>query len=171
MNQAQITQELLKSLFDYKDDGTFVRKVATSNRVKVGDAVGWPTVKNRYVGLCVNGTKQFMHRMVFLYHYGYLPKLIDHIDGDGTNNRIENLREASFQQNMLNSRGYANTRSNIKNVYWSKSSKKWMVRCRVNKKIKHLGVFADLDLAELVAVEARNKYHGEFANHQSKEKE
>lgn len=163
--ETKITQERLRELFEYKENGTFVRKISTSNRVKSGDLVGWKTVNGRYLGLSINGKKEFMHRMVFLYHYGYIPECIDHIDGDGTNNRIENLRAASRQQNMLNVKGFANTKSGIKNVHWSHSSQKWEVRCRVNKKIKHIGVFEDLELAELVAIEARNKYHGNFANH------
>ena len=42
--------------------------------------------------------------------------------------------------------------------------------CRVNKKPKYIGVYEDLELAELVAMEARNKYHGQFANHKMKER-
>lgn len=163
---TKISQQLLKDLFEYQQEGTFIRKVSTSNRVKVGDKVGWKTVNKKYVGVCVNGTKQLMHRMIFLYHHGYLPENIDHIDGNGTNNRIENLRPASFSENMLNRKGSKCSRSGIKGVYWSKSSNKWAVHCSVNKKIKYFGVYDDIELAELVAIEARNKFHGKFANHE-----
>jgi hypothetical protein len=163
--ETKITQERLKELFEYREDGTFVRKVSTSNRVKVGDVVGWPTKGNRYIGLSVNGMKQLMHRIVFLYHHGYLPDCIDHIDGNGTNNKIENLREATQSQNLCNIKRKSSNKSGVKNVVWCASSNKWGVFLKVNGKQKYFGVYPDIELAELVAVEARNKYQGQFANH------
>lgn len=165
----ELTQERLKELFEYRDDGTFVRKVATSNRVKVGDPVGWKTSGGKYVGLCVNGEKELMHRMVFLYHHGHLPKYIDHIDGDGTNNRIENLREATHSQNLMNVPGRNGTKSGKKNVYWHAKLKKWTVHVKVGDKVKYFGLYEDIELAELVATEVRNKYHKQFANHNVRE--
>jgi hypothetical protein len=53
----------------------------------------------------------------------------------------------------------------VKGVNWNKSNKQWRVRVQVNKKRIHIGDFKDLELAELVAIEARNKYHGNFAKH------
>jgi hypothetical protein len=161
----EITQECLKELFDYREDGVFVRKVATSNRVKVRDVVGWKTVKGRYVGVCVNGKDEYMHRMVFLYHHGYLPKYIDHIDGDGTNNRINNLRESTQSQNLMNVAGRSGTKSGVKNVYWHYKLHKWTVHVKIGGKVKYFGLYEDIELAELVATEVRNKYHKQFANH------
>lgn len=161
----KITQERLKELFEYKQDGTFVRKIATSNRVKVGEIVGWSSVGGKYVGLTVNGIKTLMHRMVFLYHHGYVPKYIDHIDGNGNNNRIENLREATHSQNISNGKCRTNNKSGVKNVVWCASSKKWGVFLRVKGKQTYFGVYSDLDAAERVAIQTRQKYHGQFANH------
>jgi hypothetical protein len=163
----RVTQEQVKDLFEYREDGNLIRKVKTSNRVKVGEVVGWITAK-RYKAVHVGSKPEYIHRLVFLYHHGYMPECIDHIDNDPLNNRIENLRAASFGENMLNIRGYAGSKSGVKGVSWSQSSKKWSVLCRVNKKYKYMGVYEDLELAELVAIEARNKYHGEFANHKLK---
>jgi len=165
----RITQEQVKALFDYQEDGNLVRKVKTSNRVKVGEVVGWMTAK-RYKAVHIDGKPEYIHRLIFLYHHGYIPECIDHIDNDPLNNRIENLRAASFGENMLNIRGFVGSKSGVKGVTWSESSKKWMVMCRVNKKPKYIGVYEDLELAELVAMEARNKYHGQFANHKMKER-
>jgi hypothetical protein len=157
--------EQLKKLFEYKDDGTFVRKIATSNRVKVGDSVGWKTSGGRYLGLCVNGKNELMHRMVFLYHHGYLPECIDHIDGNGINNRIENLRASTQSQNLMNASGKLNTKSGKKNVYWNSHVNKWCVHVKFNGRAKYFGAYEDIELADLVAIEVRNKYHKEFANH------
>ena len=53
--------------------------------------------------------------------------------------------------------------SNIKGLRLHKNNK-WEARIQVNNKSKYLGVFDDIELAELVVMEARNKYHKEFAN-------
>lgn len=163
--ETKITQERLKELFEYREDGTFMRKVSTSNRVKAGDTVGWKTCGGKYIGLTVNGKTTYMHRMVFLYHHGHLPQYIDHIDGDGTNNKIENLREATQSQNLCNIKRKSNNKSGVKNVIWCASNKKWGVFLKVNGKQTYFGVYPDLELAELVAIEAREKHQGQFANH------
>ena len=94
-----------------------------------------------------------------------MPKLIDHIDNDPSNNKIENLREATRHQNGTNAKTWSNNISGAKNVSWHKQCKKWRVRVSINKKMETIGLFDDFDLAELVAVEARNKFHGNFARH------
>ena len=103
------------------------------------------------------------HRVIFAMHHGYMPQTIDHIDGNKLNNRIENLRESTTQQNQFNVGLTGRNKSGSKNVIWNKC--KWKVYMRINKKMKHIGAFEDFELADLVATEARNKLHGEFVNH------
>ena len=76
---------------------------------------------------------------------------------------VENLREATNQQNQFNVGLLGRNKSGVKNVVWNRC--KWKVYMRINSKTKNLGAFEDLELAELVAIEARNKFHGEFVNH------
>ena len=93
-----ITQESLKQLFDYHPNGYFVRK-------KTGKAVVCSMNKGqRYLKICIAGKSTSLHRMIFLHQHGYLPKCLDHIDGNRENNKIENLREVTQQQNCLNSK-------------------------------------------------------------------
>jgi hypothetical protein len=91
-----------------------------------------------------------------------LPKEIDHINGDRQDNRLENLREVTRSQNQLNKSLAKNNTSGTKGVSWHKKSKSWTVRLSVDKQSKNIGYFKDLELAELVAIEARNKYHGNY---------
>ena len=100
-----------------------------------------------------------------MYHYGYLSKNVDHIDGDRTNNRIENLRSANDFENSRNSRISKRNKSGVKGVCWANHVNKWMVQVRRGNSNKYLGLYEDLELAELVAIEARNKFHKEYANH------
>ena len=158
-----ITQERLKELFDYQD-GTFIRR---STGVQIVANFG---VK-RYLRVFVDGKPRSLHRMIYLWHHGHLPKTLDHIDGDRANNKIENLREATQQQNCLNRKHHSNSKSPYKNVYLQSPTKNsewkrnWVVRITVNGKSKYIGSFKDLELADLVATEARDKFHGQFARH------
>jgi uncharacterized protein YigA (DUF484 family) len=98
-----------------------------------------------------------------LYHNGYLPDLIDHIDGNKLNNRIENLREASKQENCQNQKVRLTNSSGVKGVSWHKANKKWIVAVCKNYKSYYCGTFEDKELAELVAMEATNKLHKQFS--------
>ena len=95
--------------------------------------------------------------------HGYMPKEIDHIDNNPSNNRIENLREATRSEQLCNTKLRKDSTSGIKGVTWDKSRNKWIVSINKDKKTMFRGRFNDLELAQLVAVEARNKYHGDFA--------
>jgi hypothetical protein len=107
------------------------------------------------------------HRIIFFLHYNYLPKYIDHIDGNPLNNNIANLREASKQQNQWNRKKSSNNTSGTKNVYWHTQSQKWRVVLTKNKKDIYMGSFNELELAELVAIEADLSYHGEYSRYGS----
>jgi hypothetical protein len=115
--------------------------------------------------IMVDGKMYKTHRLVFLYHHGYLPEVIDHIDCNPLNNHIDNLREATVQLNNYNRSLDRNNTSGVKGVSWNTRSKKWVVQVGVNKTRVEVGRFVDLELAELVAREFRDKYHGDFARH------
>lgn len=152
-----ITQELLKELFDYREDGNFVRKKTGTVPSKENPTQGYKVVD-------VKRTNQRLHRMIFLYHHGYLPEIVDHIDGNTLNNKIENLRGADYQTNQFNRKKPKNKSNPCKNVNMNHIGK-WIVQLKVNKKNKYFGCFDDLELADLVAHEARNLYYGAFARH------
>ena len=158
-----ITQELVKELFDYRD-GNLYWKNTKSNRVVKGSVAGG-LCKKGYFRISINYKHYYNHRIIFLMFHGYLPKLIDHKDGNRLNNKIENLRQATFAENLRNSKLRKNNTSGVKGVSWSKLHKKWRVAVMLNGDTYRLGLFKDLELAQLVAEEARNKYHKEFANH------
>jgi hypothetical protein len=84
---------------------------------------------------------------------------------DNPYNKISNLREATYQENSENYKTPKTNKSGVKNVSWYKSLNKWVVSISIRKTKKTVGYYDDLELAELVAIEARNKYRGEFANH------
>jgi hypothetical protein len=149
-----ITQKECLELFEYKN-GNLYRK----NGKKVGNLNS-----NGYLRVGIKYKLYDVHRVIFMLHYGFLPKNVDHIDGNPLNNKMENLRPANYQTNAQNRKCRKDNKIAIKGV--SQNGKKWQVRVQIAKdKRKYFGSFDDLELAELVAIEARNKYHKEFANH------
>lgn len=156
-----ITQELVKKLFTYKD-GSLIR-IAPVKGSRVGQVVGTNNGCG-YLSFSLNRKRQKNHRIIFLYHRGYLPECIDHIDGDSLNNRIENLRACTMSENQYNRKMNKNNKSGIKGVGWAKREGKWVARIQVNKKQKHVGFFNNLNDAAIAVEAARKQYHGEFAN-------
>ena len=156
----EITQEKAHELFECKD-GVLHWKNRAPNLLHYGTIAGH--LDNcGYMRTKIKGKFYLNHRLIFLMHHGYFPEIVDHIDGNKINNKIENLRKATKSENCLNKKVRIDSCLKIKNVRWYKSSKKWAVAITINKKRKHIGYFKDLELAELVAQEATNKFYGEF---------
>ena len=156
-----ITQQQALKLFEYRDGALFYTQRPSQNTL-AGDRAGYVD-NNGYRKLSIKNKRYQEHRIIFLMHHGYLPDVIDHIDGNPSNNRIENLREATQQQNCYNSTIHGRNTSGHRGVAWSKVLGKWQAYVNTNKKRKFLGYFEDLELAALVAAEARDLYHGKFA--------
>ena len=153
----------LQEFFEYKDGVLFWKK-SPNKRIVVGEEAG--TISNGRVRVQLGGKIYLAHRIVWAICHGELPPVqIDHKDNDPLNNRIENLRAATSNQNQHNQPKPKNNTSGVKGVSWHKAAGKWSVRVSANNKRINCGLFDDLDLAELVAVEVRNKFHGEYANH------
>lgn len=87
---------------------------------------------------------------------------IDHINGDGLDNRRDNLRVCTHSQNLRNS-GPRNPISGHKGVYPTGKSGKWKAAITENGKYQHLGVFLTLEAAARAYNKATLKYHSEFA--------
>jgi hypothetical protein len=101
-----------------------------------------------------------LHRLILGAQPG---EFVDHIDGDGLNNRKRNLRICTNSENSMNRRPQKGT-SIYKGVYWHKDNKKWRARIRLNGKLIFLGYFNN----EITAARAYDKkareLFGEFAN-------
>ncbi len=157
-----IDQKCVKELFDYCD-GQLVRKIKVSVNTKIGDVAGGLKADG-YVRVRINGKMHLAHRLIFLWHKGYMPDQIDHIDRNRSNNKIENLREANAKQNQWNTSLRKDNKSGLKGVSWYKPSSKWMAQIRINGHPKSLGLFDSKDEAYLAYCQAAKQHYGEFAN-------
>lgn len=100
----------------------------------------------------IRKTVQLAHRMVFLMHYGYLPKMIDHINRDRSDNRPENLRETTHFLNQHNRDDNTNTKR--RGVYQTEAGGKYRSYLTYNGIRYKLGSYATADEAS-AAYEAK----------------
>jgi hypothetical protein len=139
--------------YEYKDGKLFFKRTLHSRQVK-GAEVG--SLNNMgYLKVCLDRKNYLIHRLVFLMHHGYLPELLDHIDRNKLNNRIENLREANKELNSWNRDRQANNTSGHRGVSWNKNAGKWHAYIKIKGKRIHLGLFNTVDEARQVYEKAR----------------
>jgi len=151
-----LDQTTIKTILEDKDGVLYWRK--TGKKAGTLHHTG-------YIQICVNQKLHNAHRLMFMLHHGWVPEVIDHVDGNRANNKIDNLRTATWSQNLQNMKLRPTNKSGCKNVSWSSTKQKWVVQLSIGGRQTNLGRFDDLELADLVATEARNKYHGAFARH------
>jgi hypothetical protein len=101
-----------------------------------------------------------MHRQLIHVPDGYV---IDHINGNGLDNRRANLRLATVAQNAWNSKK-RNPRSGYKGVWFAKDKHLWRAAIVCNRKRIHLGYFKNKIAAAHAYDNAAKKYHGDFAS-------
>lgn len=154
-----MNRSVLITLFDYSE-GKLYWKISPSYNVKVGSEAG--TTQNGYVSIVIDRKKYYAHRLIFLYHYGYLPKYIDHIDGNKSNNNLENLRASTVRQNRANVKPMSNTGVKCVTKLECGTFRVRMLN-PTTKKNESLGSFKTLEEATLVAEKHIKKQHGEFA--------
>lgn len=165
----ELTQELVKELFDYKDGCLYWKKLPIKNQVKIGDKAGY--LKDfGYYRIFISNKEYVLSRIIFLWHHGYIPTHVDHIDRNRSNNRIENLREATPSQNSCNRTSAKNSTSKYLGVgLYNKNTKSrpplWLACIKNNKQPQiKIGVFESEEQAALEYNRYAVFYHGEFAS-------
>jgi hypothetical protein len=166
-----ITQEELKKLVHYDPEtGVFTRLTRPANRTKIGEIAGYKQIHHTgktYRLVRLNGKQYQQHRLVFLYMNGAFPSdEVDHISGDGTDNRWVNLRAVDRLENKKNVKRQCNNTSGIVGITWSKQSRKWRARIQINQKDISLGYYDNIFDAACARKNAQIKY-GFHPNHGS----
>lgn len=156
---VDLTQSRLKELLYYDiETGSFTNLTTRSHLARKGNIAGTLT-STGYVYIALMGKKYLAHRLAWLYCYGTMPtSIIDHIDGNKENNRIDNLRLATKSQNVSNSikkntslyRGVSKNRANFSS------------RISILGIITELGTYATAEEASIVYEQAAKTLQGEF---------
>jgi|688.fasta_scaffold917170_2 hypothetical protein len=137
-----ITQEYLNSILNYDEfTGELTWKVRKGTRALIGSVAG--TLDNTgYIHITIDKKVYQYHRIIWMYVYGKFPsEFLDHINNDKTDNRLQNLREATRAQNALNRGKQSNNATGYIGVYWHTQSKKYRAKCTYNGVRHHLGSF------------------------------
>jgi HNH endonuclease/AP2 domain len=164
---AIITQDGLKEIFRFAPDEGQFYWLTTRSGVR-SEGLGYPAGQlrpNGYRIITIEGRRYPAHRLVWLYVNGEWPLYeIDHIDGDASNNRIENLRDCTRLQNAKNRPTNKNNIAGIKGVCRRPQAKKrpWRATIRLNRRCVHLGYFNTPEEAKSAYDAAATAFFGEF---------
>jgi hypothetical protein len=152
--------EMLHGIFDYAPEtGQLTWKVKNYR----SHVAGTPD-RSGYVRVILNQQSWPAHRLIWVMHYGTeAPAMIDHVNGDTSDNRIANLREASRAQNNANSALRSRNASGFKGVSLHKKSGKWQAYIKIDGKGKHLGLYSDPAEAHAAYCSAASALFGQFA--------
>jgi hypothetical protein len=139
--------------------------VATAHAVKSGDPAFSICSKNGYLHGSFRGVKTYAHRIAFAHYHGaWAPYDIDHINGDRTDNRIENLRSVNRSDNNKNARRAINNTSGVTGVHFDLRHQRWMAHIKSDQKFYFLGYF-DSKSDAIAARKAAEIKHGFHPNH------
>ncbi|MGL5013593.1 MAG: HNH endonuclease signature motif containing protein [Bacteroidales bacterium] len=133
----------------YLTDGTLLRN---------GKPLGYLEKSNGYLRFTRNKKKYYVHRVIYQLHHGQCEGEVDHINQDKTDNRIENLRLVTHQDNNRNKPRNSNNTTGATGVYWNKRSSKWIAKIMVDRKDVHLGTFTHFEDAVTCRKSANVQY-------------
>ena len=127
------------------------------------------TIEPKYVkGTNKVEIHKLFHRLIMEIHHpelrNNLELQVDHINGNRLDNRKENLRLATPQQNQMNRKSHRNSTSKYKGVSWDKSRNKWRALIMIDNKYKHIGRYQDEREAALAYDKAARELFGEYAH-------
>ena len=155
-------EEIMKVLHYDQHSGVFTWIAKSSTKTIVGSTAGHTHHLHRRVVITINGFKYLAHRLAWLYMTGEWPKnVIDHIDGDSTNNKWVNLRDVTQGGNTQNQRsGHINSQTSKKlGVSFDKSRCKYSARICVNGHQRLIGRFLTEDEAYNAYLVEKRKVH------------
>lgn len=163
--KAQPTRQQLLGLLDDVGDSVAWRHSGkgrqAGRKVTTVDGQGYRTVT-------VLGVMMAVHRVLWVMRHGPIPQggCIDHIDGDRLNNARGNLRLTTVTGNNWNRSMNSKNTSGVKGVCWNKKCGKWQAQIEITgSKNAYLGLFDEIEEAEIVVRLHRKKLHGEYTNH------
>lgn len=160
--RPRLTAERLRDLLHYDPEtGVFTRLTRSAHRVQIGDVAGSIDHRTGYVEMSVEGRRQYAHRLAVLYVTGEWPEAnVDHLDGDGSNNRWRNLRVVVQRVNCENRRKASRRNSSgFLGVAYDGHRHKWQASISVGNKTQFLGRFTSPEAAYEAYLKAKRRLH------------
>jgi len=153
-------ESAVADLFYVKDNILYWNVDRHSRRLKDKPA---GSENSGYLQVRVKNRLYMNHRIIWLLHYGYLPKIIDHINRKPLDNRIENMRLATKSDNQCNQKVRSDNTTGAKGVCYFKRVGKWVAYINRHNKRTNLGYFGSIAEAKIAVENAREQLHGSFA--------
>lgn len=163
MAKSDLTANRLRELLKYDSETGSFTWIVCRGKANSSKNAGWirketgPHAARRVIE--VDQQNHFAHRLAWLYVHGDWPiGVIDHINGNTLDNRIQNLRDVSQRINQQNRRK-TSSRSGLLGAHWRERDKKWSSAIVVGGKAIHLGIFETAETAHAAYVAAKRKLH------------
>lgn len=120
---------------------------------------------NSYIKIRICGKQHYAHRIAYLMFYGYLPNVVDHNDGNPSNNAISNLNNGTQRNNCTNRPISTLNKSGQVGVFYDERIKRWIAQIYSEKGIVYLGCFKEKEDAikkrkDSEIIYGYNKNHG-----------
>lgn len=160
-NRPFIDPAKIRRLLAYeRETGTFRWNVNKSSNARKGQLAGCNKEDGRRI-IRIDGRLEFGNRLAWVYVTGQQPVgVIDHIDGDPSNDSFSNLRDVSHSENLQNQkRPRSDNKLNALGVSWDKGRKKFRAQINVNGENRFLGRFITIDLAKEAYMKAKAEMH------------
>jgi hypothetical protein len=160
--RPRVTRARLRALLHYdRKTGEFRWRRRVTTSIRPGDIAG--ALDNQgYRRITIKGRPYLAHHLAWLYMRGrWCALVIDHRDGDPSNNRWSNLRSATLSQSNANRRLPRNNACGLKGV--SQDRGRWCARIHKEGRRHHLGTFPTPQAAHAAYAKAARKLFGEFA--------
>jgi hypothetical protein len=165
--QRSLTVESVREWLSVDVGGTLRWLKSPRSDIPAGSEAGALNVRQGYRQVSFAGKSIPAHRLIFALYHGRFPdpkKQIDHINGNRTDNRKENLRECTQAENLRNQGAKPWSSTGIKGVSNDgHKARPWFAQICTDGKRKWLGRFATADEAKAAYNAACRLYHGEFA--------
>lgn len=153
-----LTKEGLHKVFEYKEGQLFWKLKPQRSTAEIGDSAGTFGASNR-CEINFQGKRAFRYRVIFLMHHGWCPPLVDHINGNPSDDRIANLRPATRQQNAANSRLKEGSFKGVTHHHTGKYS----AHITIDGNRIYLGNFETMEEAAATYDKAALEHFGDFA--------
>ena len=158
-----LSYEDLRRVLSYDPEtGVWTWQIDVGRRGLAGDRAGGHHADG-YRQIAINDIKYLEHRLAFFYVTKKWPiNQVDHINGVRNDNRWENLREATIQQNTRNRKRHKNNVSGYKGVSLHGLTGKFQASVMTGGKSKYLGLFDTPEAASVAYEAAAKEQFGEF---------
>lgn len=141
----------LCSMSVYQEGGRLIWNEKVGKRNLIGVEVGSINPTDGYRHAKCRGKMVAVHRAIFFLFNGFLPEQVDHINGNRLDNRPENLRASSSNENQHNRLA--------KGVHLNKRIGLYQAYIRLNRKRIHLGYYGDYESARCAYLKAKIELH------------